>query len=151
MSTTTTFSDEAEAERPSVLHRVLMYIPNRVLDIFDMVRLRVRVGPGLAAGVRATEFADVYAGSYASVYVGLPGPRSRKIPRLPVGLESFNGLEVSAAQLATGAGMGPDYSTTEIGASAHLFIVGVDAGFDPMEIVDLIGGFFCWDPRGDDL
>ena len=89
------------ADGPGIVHRVVAYVPNRVLDVFDLVRLRVRVGPGFAIGIRATEAADVFAGSYLSVYAGLPGPRSRRLPRLPLGLDtvcpfnSFITLETS--------------------------------------------------------
>lgn len=80
-----------------VVHTIVFYIPNRVFDLVDVVRVRARVGPGVAGGVRATEAADLYFGSYTSVYAGLPGPRmGREIP-LPAGLESKSGVEASLA------------------------------------------------------
>jgi hypothetical protein len=142
---------DAGGGRPGIVHRLLMYIPNRLLDVFDMVRLRVRLGPGIALDVRATEFADFYAGTYASVYAGLPGPRMRKVPRLPVGVETLTGVEVSVADLSVGCGLGPDYSPTEVGIGMQALIVGADVGVDPMEILDFLGGFFLWDPRHDDF
>ena len=142
---------ETDKDRHGVMHTLLFYVPNRFLDVFDMVRARVRLGPGLAVGVRATEWADVHAGTYLSVYAGLPGPRQRKMPHLPFGVETLTGIEVSVADLATGAGLGPDYSPTEIGLGFQALIVGIDIGIDPVEIVDLLGGFFLWDPRHDDF
>jgi len=142
---------DAAAGRPGIVHKLLMYIPNRLLDVFDMVRLRVRLGPGIALGVRATEYADFYAGTYASVYAGLPGPRMRKVPHLPVGIETLTGVEVSVADLSAGAGLGPDYSPTEVGVGVQALIVGADVGVDPVEILDFVGGFFLWDPRHDDF
>ena len=139
-----------ERTEASLGAKLLFYIPNRVLDILDMVRVRLRVGPGLALDLRATEAADLFVGTYGSVYAGLPGPRMRRMPVLPVGIESRTGVEVSVADATTGLGVGPDYSPTEIGAGVQLLIVGADVGFDPMEIVDFIGGFFLWDPRRDD-
>lgn len=139
-----------EGGKASLGAKLLLYIPNRVLDLLDMVRIRLRVGPGLALDLRATEAADLFVGTYGSVYAGLPGPRMRRMPVLPVGLESRTGVEVSVADVSTGLGVGPDYSPTEIGAGVQLLIVGADVGFDPMEIVDFIGGFFLWDPRRDD-
>ena len=130
--------------------KLLFYIPNRLLDLIDRVRVRVRVGPGLAMDLRATKAADLFIGTYGSVYAGLPGPRMRRMPVLPVGLESRTGVEVSVADATAGLGVGPGYSPTEIGAGVQLLILGADAGFDPMEIVDFVGGFFLWDPRGDD-
>lgn len=146
------FADEdTDKKRPGVLHKVITYIPNRVLDIIDIVRLRGRIGPGAAIGVRATEAADAFIGTYQSIYAGLPGPRGRRIPRLPVGLESRVGAEISVADISTGFGMGPDYSLTEFGFGFHALLAGLDLGVDPVELVDLLGGFFFLDIRDDDL
>ena len=141
---------EAE-KRPGIFHKIVMYIPNRILDVLDIVRCRVRVGPGVAVDVRATEAVNVFAGSYVSFYAGLPGPRCRKMPKLPIGIESKTGAEVSVVDVSTGFGADPDYSPTEIGAGIHLLLVGVDVGIDPWEIVDFVGGIFFLDPRNDDL
>jgi hypothetical protein len=133
------------------LRRVATYVPSRLLDLLDVVRLRVRVGPGTAFGARATEAADVFVGAYTSVYVGLPGPRGRMLPRLPAGIESRSGAEVSAADLSTGAGLGPDYSSTECGIGVQLGLFGADAGIDPIELIDFVVGLFGVDLRADDL
>lgn len=130
---------------------VLMYVPNRVLDALDIVRARVRLGPGFAFGARATEYADVFVGTYASVYIGLPGPRGRRFPRLPVGLESKTGAELSLADVTVEAGLGPDYGTTEFGLGGQLGLIGFDVGIDPLEIVDLVVGVFTFDLLDDDL
>ena len=83
----------------TVAHKVVFWIPNRLLDAVDIVRARARVGPGVAVNVRATEYADAHVGLYAAGYLGLPGPRNRRIPKLPFGIESKNGVEVSKADL----------------------------------------------------
>lgn len=142
---------EENSEGHSFLVGTLLYIPNRVLDVLDIFRCRVRVGPGIAAGVRATEIAEVYAGTYASVYAGLPGPRMRSTPKLPIGLESHNGASVSVADATIDGGIGPDYSPTEFGLGAQLGIVGFDFGFDPVEVADFLTGIFTIDLRDDDL
>jgi hypothetical protein len=139
-----------EVRKPRVIHKVLTYIPNRLLDIFDMARLRVRVGPGYGVSLRATDYADFTAGAYHTVYVGLPGPRGRKLPRPPIGPESRTGIEVGNAVISSNMN-GPGYSRTELGLGLHAGIIGADLGLDPMEIVDFLGGFFLWDPRHDDF
>lgn len=144
-------AERREREERNLGIELLLYIPNRVLDLFDMVRARLRVGPGLAAGVRVTEPLSVYVGGYASVYAGLPGPRQRPWIPIPVGLETHTGVTASVADATLDAGIGPDYSPTEVGASLHLLIVGADVGVDPMEIVDFLAGFILMDPRGDDF
>ena len=141
-----------EAEKgPGIFHRIIMYIPNRILDVIDIVRCRVRVGPGIAVGIRATEYVDLFAGTYVSFYAGLPGPRCRKMPKLPIGVESKTGAEVSVADVTTGFGVDPDYSDTEFGLGFQFFLVGADVGIDPWEIVDFAAGIFFLDPRKDDL
>lgn len=144
--------EQAEAaESHGVLHKVVMYVPNRILDVFDIVRLRVRVGPGIAADVRATEVVSAFAGSYTSVYVGLPGPRNRPLPKLPFGLESRSGLQASLVDATTTGGIGPDYGPAEIGAGAQLLFAGFDVGVDPLEMIDLVAGFFFINLTNDDL
>ncbi len=140
----------SEDNGPGVLHRFVFYAPNRILDVVDVFRLRARLGPGIAVGARATKAASGFIGTYAGVYAGLPGPRMRRIPRLPAGLESYNGVQVSVADVATGAGMGPGYSPTEFGAGAQLMIVGFDIGLDPYEILDFATGLVMIDLREDD-
>ncbi len=145
-------SRERDADRVPFLLGVVVYLPNRVLDFFDMFRFRVRVGPGLALGVRATEWADAYAGIYMSGYLGIPGPRNRKMPKMPFGIESKTGVEVSKADLSTSLWLfDPDYGKTEFGFDAHLLLVGGAVGFDPGEFIDFLGGFVLVDPRRDDI
>ncbi len=133
------------------LYDIAMYIPNRILDVLDIVRARVRLGPGFGIGVRATDVADVFLGSYASIYVGLPGPRGRRTPRLPFGLESKSGLEASLADATVEGGIGPDYGATEFGLDLQILLIGVAVGIDPLELVDLPLGFLGIDIQDDDL
>lgn len=141
----------AEQQGHSLAHKVLLYIPNRVLDALDIVRLRVRVGPGVALGARATELLSGYLGSYVSIYAGLPGPRQKPTVKLPIGFESLSGVGVSVANATISGGIGPDYSFTEFGVGAQVLIVGFDVGIDPWEIVDFAAGLATVDLRGDDL
>lgn len=138
---------------PGVLHRLLLYVPNRVLDVVDLVRLRARVGPGVGVGARVTEIADLYLGSYAGLWVGLPGPRGkgRSLPKLPLGVTHRTGIELGPLDVAPGVGVGPGFTFTEVGVDVHPVIVGLQAGFDPWEVVDLAAGLVLLDPRDDDL
>jgi len=58
-------AEEAESSGKSFGHRLLFYIPNRIFDVFDLVRARVRVGPGLAVDARVTKYGDLYAAATA--------------------------------------------------------------------------------------
>jgi hypothetical protein len=124
---------------------VLFYLPNRLFDLLDVVRLRARVGPGFALGIRATRYADARIGGYGSIYAGIPGPRGEARVSLPVGFESFGGAQIS------GLGKDGSYGAGEIGADAQIAVLGVAAGVDPLEFVDLALGIFFIDIRGDDL
>jgi len=130
---------------------VVLYVPNRLLDALDVFRARARLGPGAAASVRVTEVADLFLGSYSAAYFGLPGPRGRRAPKLPLGFEARAGAEVGPADVSGGAGFGPDYSATELGLGFQAAILGLDVGFDPWELVDFGAGLLLFDPRDDDL
>ena len=140
-----------EEAPPSVARRVLTYLPNRVFDLLDVVRLRARLGRGLALSLRASEWADFYLGSYATLYAGLPGPRGRVLPRLPAGLESRSGVEVSAVDATLGGPLAPDYGLYEIGAGVQLTLVGFDVGVEPFEFLDFLAGWALRDPAHDDF
>ena len=144
-----------ETARPgrdrSAIWAILMYVPNRVFDIVDILRLRARVGPGFGIGARVTTAAEVYLGSYVSVWAGLPGPRMEPQLPIPLGLESYNGAALSLAKGTFSGGMGPDYSPTECGASLHLLLIGLDLELDPIEVADFITGIIGIDIRKDDL
>lgn len=135
-----------------LLRTIVMYAPNRVLDVLDLVRVRLRVGPGGLVGVRATQLASLSYGLYKTVYIGLPGPRQGAIVKLPIGLESFDGVHVMGADIGEGAGHEPDYSLTEIGLDVQVLFVGVAVGVDLLlELADLAAGVLFWDLLGDDL
>lgn len=144
--------DEYDGKRDerSVFGHVLFYIPNRLLDLIDIVRLRVRVGPGFGFSVRATKAVQLNISSYATVYAGLPGPRQRRTPRMPIGLETYSGLALSLLELDIKP-FSPDYSPTEFGVGGQLMVVGVDAGIDPYEIIDFLAGLVFLDLQNDDF
>ena len=128
-------------------HPVLMYQPHRIFDIFDVVRARARVGPGIGVGARITKLTDVFAGAYWTVWAGMPGPRGKPRISLPVGIDTRAGVGVSVAQATAGM----KYGVAEVGADFQLLLVGVNFGVDPFDILDRVAGFFFLDPVGDDF
>jgi hypothetical protein len=142
----------AQASHHGFGHTLLLYIPNRIFDVLDIVRARVRLGPGIAVGVRATKWTDIFLGSYASACVGLPGPR--RTPRIPWpgGIESRSGLAASVADgTVTSYDSNPRYSATEVGLGAQAILIGAEIGVDPAEVFDLFLGIFTIDLLEDDL
>ena len=137
-------------DRVSLTHHILWYLPNRFLDLTDVLRARVRVGPGLALNIHFTRWVNFYAGEYHAVYLGLPGPRVEPVWPLPAGLEQEKGLALLGVDATDTLPHEPAYSDTEITAGAHVLLVGAEAGFDLVEAADFLFGFFLLDPRRDD-
>ena len=143
--------DDESAHHRGFWHTTLLYIPNRVFDLLDIVRLRLRLGPGLAFDARATEAADFFIGTYASVWVGIPGPRGSAKINWPLGLESKNGAELSFLDVSSSFGAEPGYGSWEFGLGVQALIIGADVGVDPWEGFDFLAGILTIDPAGDDL
>ena len=144
---------EAEAaveESTGILHKIVMYVPNRVFDVMDILRLRVRVGAGVSANARATQLADISLGGHKTVYVGLPGPRRDRTLPMIVGAETQIATLLSNEDEDANVN-DPDYSSTEIGGGVQAVLVGVEVGIDPLEIVDLLAGLFFIDLTDDDI
>ena len=135
-----------------IVEPLVFYIPNRVFDLLDILRLRVRAGPGLSAGARATELVDVFAGSHATVYAGLRGSRGKKggIP-WPFGIENHGGVEVSVIDITNHGPFAPVVDPLELGFEAQAGIVGMYFALEPYEMLDFVTGFIFLDIRGDDF
>jgi hypothetical protein len=144
--------EEEKKEGRGLGRRLLFYVPNRIFDVFDLVRARVRVGPGIGVGVRATELADLNLGFYSTLYAGIPGPRGKPRIPWPVGFEVFAGAEVSVLDASTEESrFSPSYGPTEVGLGFQAAIVGIDLGIEPWDFIDLALGLVLLDPNGDDF
>jgi len=142
----------SDSEGKSLGHRLLFWIPNRVFDVLDVARLRLRVGPGLTISARATEFVDVNLGGHATIFAGLHGPRSEPQIPWPLGFETYAGAEVSVASAGTDESRtGPQYGPTEIGVGTQLLFLGFDVGIEPYDVLDFVLGLLTLDPKGDDF
>lgn len=133
-------------------HPVIMYIPNRIFDIIDIIRLRVRVGPGLSVGARATEFADVFLGAHSTGYIGLRGARGKTEIPWPFGPENNSGLEVSVIDTTGSQGSGTPYNDPlEVGLQAQALLIGFNIGLELFEVFDLATGLLFIDLQDDDF
>lgn len=138
-------------EKPSIAHQVLLYIPNRFLDLLDIFRVRVRVGPGVQFGIRATEVVTTELGFYDTLYFGLPGPRLEPRVRPPIGWETYNGKSFPALEKIEDPTRNAQYSTTEVGLDAQVGILGFALSIDPVEIFDFFAGLVFLEVREDDF
>ena len=135
----------------STLGNVLLYLPNRVFDLLDIVRLKVRVGPGIGAGFQITKPIRLNLGAHSSVWVGLPGARQERIFPWPAGFEAKAKAAASVFSSSAGISTGPDHSYSQIGIEAQAALVGLDVAIDPVEIADFLAGFFLIEIREDDF
>ncbi|MGH7290869.1 MAG: hypothetical protein ACREJT_06640 [Myxococcota bacterium] len=152
-------STRAEGEAPpeppersggQVARAVLLYLPNRLFDVCDIVRLHARVGTGFSVGARVTRYAPVFIGDYRAVWVGLPGPRLHPAVPLPVGVEGQKGLHVGPLRTSS-VWRTPEYGVGEVGAGTMLYAVGFEVGVDPYELADFLAGFVGIDFAHDDF
>jgi hypothetical protein len=139
------------SEETSLAYDFAMYLPNRIFDLLDIVRCRAKVGPGAGVGLRVTEFLELYLGSQVSLGLGLPGPRLEPKFPLPIGIESRNGFKLSVIDGTVFNAYEPIYSTSEVGLSLHLLLVGAEVTVDPVEAIDFLAGIFTLDVREDDF
>lgn len=153
-TTTTTTSQaapaqapQAEPERRSAGHVILLWLPNRIFDVLDIVRARVKVGPGIGFTVRATELADVKLGAWTAAWIGLRGPRMEPRIPWPVGVETYAGAGVSVVEAESDEQL---YGHGEFGVGLHAALVGVDVGVDLLELGDFVLGLVTIDIGDDD-
>lgn len=140
-----------EKASPGWGHKILFYIPNRLLDICDIVRARVRVGPGLSYSLSFTKRASFFIGDYNTVYAGLPGPRTPHKFVSPIGREKQKGIIIMGIDATDDTPYPPKHSVTECQIGGQLLIVGADAGIDFWEIADFFSGLVMIDLRKDDI
>jgi hypothetical protein len=136
------------SDKERAKHPILMYLPNRIFDLLDILRVRVRVGPGISAGVRATRPVSAFVGFHSAVFAGLPGPRGKAEIPWPVGIENRGGAQVSVVDLSTKETY---YDPLEIGLEAHPLIVGFNIGIGVFEVLDFATGFLFIDLQKDDF
>lgn len=159
MAAATTFAQqESPAAQPAAApakererYPILCYIPNRIFDVLDILRVRVRIGPGFSIGARATEAVDLFFGAHKTFYLGLRGSRGKAEIPWPAGLECNQGLEFSVADDTAEDVDKPVTDPLEVGVETQLLLVGVNVSVETLEILDLVTGLLFIDLRDDDF
>lgn len=123
---------------------VLLYLPNRFLDLIDIIKVDVGAGPAFGGVVRVTKWGQVGMRSVSpfSLRVGAQGRRS------PVFLEHSSEFGIGPAFVQSHDRV---VGSGEVGAGIDFIVLGAYIGIDFSEIPDFLGGFFTFDPSGDDL
>ena len=65
-----TDAGQTEVKSSGGKHAIICYLPNRIFDMFDIVRLRLRVGPGISIGARVTKLTNIFVGAHTSIFAG---------------------------------------------------------------------------------
>jgi hypothetical protein len=135
-----------EKESRGFLMGVVMYLPDRVFDLFDVARAGVNVGPGVGIQLKATDAVQLTAMARTSLGLGLETLRHS-----PVAAGAETSAEMSIVGAGADAGLTWPQSPTDIRVELHPLIVGAHAAVDPVEILDFVLGFVLIDIRDDDL
>lgn len=130
--------------KQSVAEKVLLYLPNRFLDLIDILKIDIGVGPSFGGVLRLTKYGQVGYRTFspASIRVGLRGRE------LPVFMENESEFGIGPAFVQSSK---RNVGESEVGAGLDLLIVGAYLGIDFIEIADFVTGIFTVDLKGDDL
>ena len=127
----------------NIAKAALLYIPNRILDIVDIFKVDVGVGPATGGVLRLTKYAQMgyrhfYPGSFR---FGLNGRD------YPVFIEDRDERGFGPNFVAS-----PERNITpaEIGVGLDVLVVGGYFGVSLDQMVDFIAGLVGLDPEGDD-
>jgi hypothetical protein len=131
-------------EGSPVWAQILLWVPNRVLDLIDIFRLDVGVGPSFGAVVRVTKYGQLGYRQMAPASLRI-GDFGRQMPVL---IESSNEF-----------GVGPAYVDSadrkvcdgEIGLGADVLVAGAYGGVCVDEFADFVAGLFFIDLKDDDI
>ena len=125
---------------------LLLYVPNRVVDVLDLVRAGVSVGPGIGLDARATELAQAVMMSRLAAGLGYETLR-----HLPIMAGKQTEFIIGPSITDPSASLNWFKSATDLRVEVHALLVGAHAAIDPGEIFDLVVGFIGIDPKGDDF
>jgi hypothetical protein len=137
---------EEEKDESSTLGVILLYIPNRILDLFDVARFGVNVGPGFGFDVRCTKWLKAQFITDTSVGVGL-----QTLRHLPLCFRSQSKLGLAFISTPSMNLIDWHYGDYDLRVELYVLLVGAHVAVELGEIVDFIGGIFTWDPMNDDF
>lgn len=133
-----------KGEGGPIWSQVLLWIPNRILDLLDVFRIDVGMGPSFGAVVRVTKYGEIGYRQMAPASLRV-GDFGRQMPFL---IESSNEF-----------GVGPAYVDSsdrkicpgEIGLGADVLVAGAYGGVCVDEFADFLAGIFFIDLKDDDI
>lgn len=163
----------AVTSNASVLDKIILYIPNRIVDITDLITMSAGFGPNVGLQMRATRVMQLGAGTEVTAKVikgynrqyGAALERGSNAAFMCIASEDAERTEVTGSVKEywyKGSGVpslsDPIYSFYtgsrdywDMGLELGLGIVEFGFAIHPVEIADLVTGFFFVDLKGDDF
>jgi hypothetical protein len=133
-------------EGRSVFHVILLYIPNRFLDLFDMFRFGVEVGPGIGIDAAATDALRVGLMTRITAGVGL-----QTLRHVPVKLDSEGYAGLGPVDIGGKGGLPWYRDPWDVRLEVMALLVGGHAAVNIKEIGDFFVGFLTIDIADDDF
>lgn len=124
----------------------LLYLPNRVLDLLDIVHIGVGIGPGFGLELHPTRYGRLQAVAGADVGIAWLGRYAR-----PTQAAVYATAAASTAQAEARTGVVWRIPKWDIGVRAHYLLDMAYVGFAPDELVDFLLGFSTFDTKDDDF
>ena len=157
------------ADRPLQV-RALLYLPDRLLDLLDVLSLEKNLGEGVLIDVHATRGLQVALGTRHTIGYGLHSPRSVGVisqDETGVGLGPWGALDYRCSLVGTTGLFGdewqvrglhrpsdPLYQTLRdywsIGTSLQLGLLGLGVELHPLQVADFVVGWLGVDFLHDD-
>lgn len=133
-----------KSSNQSWLAQVLLWAPNRIMDLIDIFHVDVGVGPAFGAVVRVSKQGQV--GYRQMVPLSVRGGLNGR--RVPFFIE--NGSEIGAGPTFLPSS-GRNVCSAEVGGAVDILLVGANAGICFDEVIDFVLGVIFIDPQGDDI
>jgi hypothetical protein len=124
--------------------KVLLWIPNRILDLIDIFHVDVGVGASYGGVVRVSKWGQAGYRQMAPASVRF-GTFGRSVPvKVERDKESGFGSSFNSSPER-------EVCSGEIGVGADAFLVGAYGGICVDELADFVGGLFFFDFKKDDI
>lgn len=154
---------DVDVHSPFRLSTWLLYVPNRVMDVLDVVSVGATLGLGLYLKVQPTRLikfvyplpAGVLKVGWNTHYLEEMSPKNplyiwKRYKPVCFGLEGKKSIPFLGF-IELGDMLEIKTSPDEIKIGAHILLVGADVGIRPVDILDVVTGFFFIDLNNDDL
>jgi len=124
-----------------------LYLPNRLIDLLDIVHIGIGVGPGFGLGVHFTRYGRLIAVTGVDAGIGWLGRFVRPTQAAIYAFAAAGPTEALASPNPDGLWHIPKW---DLGLIAHDLLVFAYLGVAPDELVDFLVGWSTYDLKRDD-